>query len=68
MSDADTRGGRPLLPPKEAAEYLGVSERWVRESAQLRRLPYVRVGAFLRFDPDDLDDFRKHNRVEAVEV
>jgi len=46
-----------LLHPRQAAEYLAISERsiWNLESRGLLRP--VRVGRIVRFDRADLDDF-----------
>jgi len=42
----------PLWDLKQAAEYLGVSESWVRR--HLSELPHSRHGRLIRFDPDEL--------------
>jgi excisionase family DNA binding protein len=46
---------RPLLGVEEAANYLGVSTRYVRRLRSERRIPAIKLGAKVRFDPDDLD-------------
>jgi len=46
-----------LLTVPEAAEYLSVSERYVRRLVTERRLRHTLVGRFVRFAPADLDDF-----------
>ncbi len=55
---------RPLTPA-EAADYLGVTERWVRRAVQERRVPFMKVGRLLRFHPDDLDSWLNEQRVPA---
>lgn len=57
---------RPLLKVRGAADYLGVSERWLYMAVSERRLPFVRLpgSQLLRFDPDELDDFVDAGRVE----
>jgi excisionase family DNA binding protein len=53
---------RPLTAA-EAAEYLGVTEKWVRKHSQEGVLPFVRVGKRLvRFLPDDLDEWMREHR------
>jgi excisionase family DNA binding protein len=56
----------PPVSPPEAAAYLGVSERFIRRLVQERRIPFHRVGKFLRFDVEDLDAFLVDGRVEAI--
>jgi excisionase family DNA binding protein len=40
-----------LLNPKDMAARLGVAESWLREAARSGRVPCVRVGRYVRFDP-----------------
>ncbi len=54
------RSGRPspggsLLSFKEAAAYLGRSERWLRRAVANRAIRHYKIGALLAFDPADLD-------------
>lgn len=55
------RSGRPLLDIPGAAEYLGVTERYVRRLTAERRLPFIKTGSGrtspVRFDPDKLDEW-----------
>ena len=43
-----------LLTISEVAEYLGVTERHVRRLVAERRIPFVKWGHLLRFDPDEI--------------
>ena len=43
-----------LLTIGEVAEYLGVTERHVRRLVAERRIPYVKWGHLLRFDPEEI--------------
>jgi excisionase family DNA binding protein len=50
----------PVLLPKlltmdELAERLGVTHRHVRRLVAERRVPFFRVGRFIRFDRQDCD-------------
>lgn len=54
---------RPLSVP-EAAERLGVTPRFVRRLVAERRIPYLKLGRHVRFDPADLDAFLAAGRVE----
>lgn len=69
-----------LLDAKEVAARLGVSESWVREAARTGALPCVRLGRYVRFDPDDVERWietcktpgrsirlRSHDAVRAAE-
>jgi excisionase family DNA binding protein len=44
----------PLLAIDAAARLLGTSVRHMRRLVADRRIPYVKVGAKVRFDPSDL--------------
>ena len=51
---APSRGNGPLLTIRDLAEYLGVSEKTVRRLQAAGRIPFVRVGRGIRFDPGDV--------------
>jgi len=48
-----------LLKPREVAEWLGVTEAWVRDHASRRepRLPVVKLGSAVRFRAKDIEEF-----------
>ena len=46
---------RPLLTIAEVADRLGVQVRHVRRLVAERRIPYIKWGHLIRFDPDDLE-------------
>ena len=50
-----THHHRPLFGVEELAEYLGTSVRHVRLLVAERRVPYFKVGHYVRFRPDDID-------------
>jgi excisionase family DNA binding protein len=52
-----------LLDIGAVAERLCVTERHVRRLVAERRIPYVKVGRFVRFDPVDLADWITAARV-----
>jgi excisionase family DNA binding protein len=54
---------KALLRPEEAAERLNVSVRFIRRLCHERRLPYAKVGKFVRFDPDELEAWIAAHRV-----
>ncbi|SRR5579871_584034 len=56
-----------LLTPREVAERLGVSQRWVRDHATRRwpRIPAVKLGSLLRFRWHDVEDFLVLNTIRV---
>ncbi len=57
---------KTLVDIDTAAEHLSVSPRFVRRLVAQRRVPYLKVGKFVRFDPVDLDAWLEGCRVESV--
>jgi excisionase family DNA binding protein len=53
------RAPERLLAVREVAEWLGVSEAWVRDHCGRKRphLPVVRLGRVLRFREEDIERF-----------
>lgn len=56
----------PAYTPAAAAEYLGMTERQVRDAARKNRITYVRLGQYLRFRLTDLNEYLDTNTVRAV--
>jgi excisionase family DNA binding protein len=56
---------RRLLDIAAAAERLSTSVRHVRRLVQERRIPVVRVGRLVRFDPVDIDAWLDAHRSSA---
>jgi excisionase family DNA binding protein len=56
----------PIYTPETAAEYLGMSERQVRDAVRKNRITYVRLGQYVRFRQTDLNDYIDANTVRAV--
>jgi excisionase family DNA binding protein len=54
-----TREGRPrpvsLIDAASAGELLGVPSSWVLAEARRDRIPHVRLGRYVRFDPAELE-------------
>ncbi len=57
-----------LLSVEQAAERLGTSVRFVRRLVFERRIAYRKVGRYVRFHPDDLEEYIAANRVEVRKV
>jgi excisionase family DNA binding protein len=56
----------PLLDIDDVAESLGVTPRHIQRLVAERRIPFVKVGRFVRFDPAALDVWLDQQRVEPV--
>jgi len=54
-----------LLTITELAEHLGVKERHVRRLIAERRVPFVKWGHLIRFDPAEIAAWLDRNRREA---
>ncbi len=59
---------RPLLDLPGVAEWLGVGERHIRRLVHERRIPFVKWGHLLRFEPDDIEAWLDENRRAAGAV
>ena len=63
-SNDETQPLRRLLSISQVAEHLGVEVRHVRRLVHERRIPFIKWGHLLRFDPADIerwiDEFRHH--------
>jgi excisionase family DNA binding protein len=47
------------------AERLGVNHRHVRRLVHERRIPFIKWGHLLRFDPDEIDEWLALARIPA---
>lgn len=57
---------KKYLSVAEAAEYLSTSERFVRRLVAERRVPFHKVGRYVRFSAVDLDAFVQQGRIEPI--
>jgi excisionase family DNA binding protein len=57
MSASTVASHRKPLDVAGAAEYLGMTPRFVRRLVDERRIAFLKVGRFVRLDPDVLDQF-----------
>jgi excisionase family DNA binding protein len=55
-----------LLTIEQLAERLGVSIRHVRRLVAERRVPYLKVGKFVRFDPAEVSSWLDESRRSAI--
>ncbi len=54
----------PLLDIDTVAQALGVTRRHVQRLVSERRIPFIKVGRFVRFDPASLNMWLDCQRVE----
>ena len=57
-----------LLTPSQVAKRLQVSVAWVRDHSTRKhpRLPVVRIGGLLRYDPADIDRWIAEQRAAGL--
>ncbi len=53
-----------LLDIAGAAEVLNVTPRFIRRLIAERRVPFLKIGKFIRFNPDELTDWINDQRVD----
>lgn len=52
-----------LIDTEALAGRLGVTERFVRRLVDERRIPFLKIGKFIRFDPDEIAAWIDEHRV-----
>jgi excisionase family DNA binding protein len=55
-----------LLDSQQIAGMLGITERHVRRLVAERRIPFAKVGRFVRFDPRDIERWVEKAKVQPV--
>jgi len=55
--------GSPLLDVEELAQWLGVEQGFVRRLIAQRRVPFVKIGKFVRFDANEINAWIDGRRV-----
>lgn len=64
MPSASTHTSHPaLVDLPSVAERLGVNERHIRRLVAERRIPFVKWGHLLRFDPAEIDAWLDQARI-----
>ncbi len=56
-----------LLSAPELAERLGVPPSWPLEAARARRIPFVKLGKYVRFDPEAVEAWLQEQEVKPRE-
>ena len=57
-----------LLDINELARHLGVNVRHVRRLVAERRIPFIKWGHLIRFDPADIDAWIQRSRIAPSEA
>jgi len=57
-----------LVDVATAATRLGVTVRFVRRLVAERRIPYLKVGKFIRFDPAEVEQWIDDNQVGQLSL
>ena len=65
-SEGNAVNSSTLLDVDQAAHRLGGTVRWMRRAVAQRRIPFVKIGHYVRFVPEELDAFIERNRVEQA--
>ena len=66
MSSTVRSSETPLVDISGTADRLGVSVRYVRRLVAERRIPYVKLGHYLRFDPAEIDEWIDRSRIREI--
>jgi excisionase family DNA binding protein len=59
-------GHTPLLNTEGVAAWLGISHRHVRRLVAERRIPYVKLGHYVRFDCEEVAAWIDRQRVSST--
>ncbi len=67
MSTIDSAGGLAVLMDiPTVAEHLGVTDRFVRRLVEERRIPFLKIGKYVRFDPREVERWMKRQTVNEA--
>ena len=55
--------GASLLSIEQLADWLGVTDRFIRRLVAERRIPSLKIGKFIRFDPTEIEPWLDSQRV-----
>lgn len=55
-----------LLTPEELCSLLKVKKQRLYDWVHLNRIPYIKVGRFLRFSRSDIEDWLKSNSSDII--
>lgn len=66
MSGTTETRQNDLMDIQQLADRLGVGVRYVRRLVAERRVPYIKLGHLLRFDPADIDAWIERAKVDET--
>jgi excisionase family DNA binding protein len=55
-----------LITSKELADYLGVAHQTIRIWVSQKKIPYTKLGAAVRFSPEQIDSILEQGKREAL--
>jgi excisionase family DNA binding protein len=64
-SASSSMGTSGLLDVNLLARRLGVTDRFIRRLVDERRVPFFKIGKFVRFDPEEIDEWIQGQRVRV---
>lgn len=64
----DDNSSDRLWDANDVARFLKVSRSWVYHRAESGELPYLKIGALLRFDPQAIHAFARGESTQAARV
>jgi len=67
MGHEEGRHEPQLVDVNTAANYLGVSPRFIRRLCSERRVAFFRIGRHVRFETADLDAFLEAGHVRPIQ-
>ena len=53
-----------LIDAKQASAILGIPYTWLLAQARARAIPHHRLGHYVRFNPDDLEEWLAETRID----
>lgn len=65
-AELDEERSQPLLDAAAVARRLATTERHVRRLVAERRIPFVRVGRFVRFNPTAIAEWVETNTTDPA--
>ena len=54
-----------LMSIEETAEYLGIKKSTLYSWVFQRKIPHIKLGRLVKFDPNDVEQLLKQNRIES---
>ena len=66
VASDDRRISPQLLDVASLATRLGVTERFIRRLIAERRVPFCKIGKFVRFDPLEIEAWLNDRRINAI--